>query len=181
MSLYASIISSINELDAVRLAGVKRAREHDLADDSQTFDDDIAHEENVVRGYKASLHNPHVSARAKMESEDILKQKGAIQETKTKDPKFKKYYAKMHNKNLPPEERYKAEQYLEQSGCLEFVEDEATHQYNINRGYQATANSESSSGFTLRCFPTPPNPTDPNVSEEARRHARAYLKEHGGV
>ncbi|PPQ65091.1 hypothetical protein CVT24_003045 [Panaeolus cyanescens] len=165
MSLYASIISSIHDVDAARRAAADRVRQHEESthhDESQTFDDDIAHEENVVRGYKASLHNPHVSARAKMESENILEQKGVIEETKAKDRKFKKYYSRMHNTNLSPEERYEAEQYLEQNGGLRFVEDEASHQYNINRGYQATLNN-------------------PNVSEEARNHARSYLKEHGGL
>ncbi|RDB19737.1 Conidiation-specific protein 6 [Hypsizygus marmoreus] len=135
----------------------------------------------VLGGYKATLHNEHTSEEAKKHAREILSAAGYTEREPDESEHTKRvlagYKASLNNPRVSEEAKQHARDFLKQheaygerqsreilsaAGYHERVSDEAEHNKRVLAGYKAAL-------------------INPNVSEEAKVHAREYLKEHGAL
>ncbi|KAF8810318.1 hypothetical protein BYT27DRAFT_7161977 [Phlegmacium glaucopus] len=107
--------------------------------------------ERVAAGLKATLHNPTVSAEAKSRAQARLKEMGV--DTETKMPSHKAKEAKPAEETQPHDLRH--EEHV-QAGY------DMPEEHRVLGGYKATLKN-------------------PNVSQEAKEHAKEVLKEHEAI
>ncbi|KAJ8453581.1 hypothetical protein ONZ45_g19658 [Pleurotus djamor] len=116
---------------------------------------------NVIGGLKAAMHNPNVSDEAKQHAAERLEEMGASVEgttTSTASGYSSGEYITKEDINYAREILEAAGYHVERSAETT----EAEHQTRVLAGYKAAMHN-------------------PNVSKEAKEHARQYLKEHGAI
>ena len=129
--------------------------------------------ERVAAGLKATLHNPSVSAEAKSRAQARLKEMG-VDSADVKTPSHKAKDSKTADETQPHDLRH------EENVIGEY---EMPEEHRILGGYKAALKSSVVlvnfvvffTDLEIMCSC---RLTDPNVSEEAKQHAKEVLKEH---
>ncbi|KAG8213794.1 HbrB-like-domain-containing protein [Butyriboletus roseoflavus] len=146
----------------------------------------------VAAGLKAAIRNPNVSAEAKKHAKEKLKEMGQDMEpTHELEPEpahvpeestrvLAGYKATLSNPYTSAEAKAHAEEVLQAAGIHERhpEHNDDQHQARVLGGYKASLRSMSRVLGTITQFLTMPS-IDPHVSDEAKQHAREYLKEYG--
>ncbi|KAG9316462.1 hypothetical protein JVU11DRAFT_2496 [Chiua virens] len=149
----------------------------------------------VAAGLKAAINNPNVSDEAKVQAREKLREMGEDVPAHPHEARHRHgsgsaeveesthvlggYKATLSNPYTSPEAKQHAEEVLQAAGILERDPDhtDEQHQVRVIAGYKAALHSMSL--VFLFAVADRFSPADPRVSEEGKKHAREYLKEHG--
>ncbi|ORY31429.1 Conidiation protein 6-domain-containing protein [Naematelia encephala] len=116
------------------------------------------HENRVLGGFKAVLHNPNISAETKEHAAEVLASHGIEVEHEGLPPAHSKDKHE-HEHTHPDHTKHQHHQQHTHNTRSETHEAEMHHENRVLGGYKATL-------------------SNPNVSDEAKEHAREVLKEH---
>ncbi|KAG6907537.1 hypothetical protein DXG01_008573 [Tephrocybe rancida] len=153
----------------------------------------------VAAGLRATMKNPRVSEEAKARANDRLQELGGSKEHSDSashdtesnrvlgghkavlhsEPTSQSFasVADMHSdQHTSDKAKEHSREILSAAGYHEFEMDEKLHNTRVLAGYKSALHSMFLSTGQMHAFIYAK--TDPNVSEEAKQHAREYLKEH---